>query len=110
MKKELLVYVLLIFSLGMYAQIDSLKIGDSYWEDQLYVNVTYNILVNQPEGLENSQLSYGVGLGYIKDLPLNKQNTFALGVGLGYNYDFYNQSLVVQDNICLLYTSDAADE
>jgi len=79
MKKELLIYVLLIFSLGMYAQIDSLKIGDSYWEDQLYVNVTYNILVNQPEGVENSQLSYGVGLGY--------------------NYDFYNQSLVVQDNI-----------
>ena len=100
MKKIHIIYYYLLFFFGntisVFAQKDSLNINDSYWEDQLYINITYNIFRNQPEEVNPSKVSYGVGIGYIKDIPLNKRNTFALGLGLGYNYDLYTHGIVVE--------------
>ncbi len=99
MIKNISILFLFLLSISVYSQKDSLKIKTSYWEDQLYVNLTYNILSDQPDGVNASKVSYGVGFGYIKDIPLNKGNTFALGIGLGYNYDFYNQSLIINEGV-----------
>ena len=99
MIKNISIFFLFLLSISVYSQKDSLKIKTSYWEDQLYVNLTYNILSDQPDGVNASKVSYGVGFGYIKDIPLNKENTFALGLGLGYNYDFYNQNLIIDEGV-----------
>ena len=97
MKEKLLISFFLFINAIVFSQIDSLTVNNAYWEDQLYINVTYNIFNKQPDNVNDSELSYGIAFGYIKDIPLNKQNTFALGVGLGYNYDLFNHSLVVND-------------
>lgn len=98
MKKQFLIITLLTITLSIFSQKDSLKVNNSYWEDQLYINITYNSLYNQPDGIASSEFSSGIGFGYIKDIPLNKNNTFAFGIGIGYNYDLYTHSLVITDS------------
>ena len=90
-----LIFFLVFLSISIYAQKDSLQVGDSYWEDQLYINVSYNILDNQPEGISKSGFSFGFSGGYIKDIPFAKNGKIALGVGLGYGLDSYNHRLKV---------------
>lgn len=90
------IYILfLFFSLSLFAQKDTLQLGDRYWEDQIYASVTYNRLFNQPEGIGSSGFSYGISVGYIKDIPFNKKGNWAMGIGLGYNYDKFNHLLNV---------------
>lgn len=81
-----------------FSQKDSLAIGDRYWEDQLYLTITYNVLNNQPNSADSNGFSYGISAGYIKDIPLSPQGKFAIGIGVGYNYDSYNHGLIVSDS------------
>lgn len=90
-----LIFVLFFLSINIYAQKDSLQVGDSYWEDQLYINVSYNILDNQPEEVSKSGFSFGFSGGYIKDIPFVKSGKIAFGIGLGYGFDSYNHRLKV---------------
>lgn len=90
-----LIFVLVFLSINIYAQKDSLQVGDSYWEDQLYINVSYNILDNQPEEVSKSGFSFGFSGGYIKDIPFVKSGKIAFGIGLGYGFDSYNHRLKV---------------
>jgi len=76
---RLSLFFLVFLGIKSYAQIDSLNTKGSYWEDQLYFGITYNVLLGQPEGVEASNVSYGFSAGYIKDIPLNKEGTIAFG-------------------------------
>ena len=70
------------------------KVVDSlYKEDQFYFALTYNILVDLPEGVRQSGFSLGLKGGFIKDMPLNKRRNVALGIGIGYSYNSYNQNI-----------------
>lgn len=75
------------------AQKDSLQIGDAYLEDQFYFDVSYNVLYDQPQLADRSRFSYGISLGYIRDIPLQTNGAFALAIGLGYGYDSFNHGL-----------------
>ena len=66
---------------------------ERYLEDQFYIGVTYNILLNLPEEASQNNLSYGLQAGFIRDIPLNPQGTFAVGVGLGYGVNSYYSNL-----------------
>lgn len=65
-----------------------------YFEDQFYFGVTYNFVRNVPDGLTQRNLSYGLQLGAIKDIPLNSKGTIALGIGLGLGLNTYYSNLV----------------
>lgn len=60
-----------------------------YLEDQFYLGVTYNFLMDLPEEAEQRNLSYGLQGGFIKDIPLNWDRTFGLGLGLGLAVNSY---------------------
>lgn len=98
MVKHIIFSICFFVSLSMFSQKDALQLGDSYWEDQLYISVTYNIFRKQPVNVGSSGLSYGFSTGYIKDIPFSKKGDFSAGVGVGYNYDFYNHGLQVEAN------------
>lgn len=99
MKNITLLFLMLLVTMSSFSQKDSLTIGDKYWEDQLYVDITYNLLVSQPKELNSTGFSYGLALGYIKDIPFNKGGKTALGIGVGYSYDLFNHNLkVIQNN------------
>ena len=65
-----------------------------YLEDQFYIGLTYNALLERPQGVNQRSLSYGLQGGFIKDIPLNGKRTFALGMGVGYGINSYYSNLV----------------
>lgn len=90
----------IFFSISMlYAQIetDSTYTDNFYLEDQLYLELTYNALINAPKELAQNGFSGGVATGFIKDIPLNRKATFGLGVGVGYQYNAYIQNLKISN-------------
>jgi hypothetical protein len=95
MYKKLLSLFIVFFSINVLCQTDSLRIGDKYWEDQLYMSISYDLMRNQPDIAEDTGFSYSLSFGYIKDIPFSKNGKFAGGVGLGYGYSSYNHDLQV---------------
>lgn len=65
-----------------------------YLEDQFYIGLTYNSLLERPQGVNQRSLSYGLQGGFIKDIPINRKRTFALGLGMGYGINSYYSNLV----------------
>lgn len=96
--KKFIGLLILFLSIKVSGQQDSLKLAERYWEDQLYIGITYNTLNRQLKDAKNNGFSYGVSLGYIKDIPFNKKGNWAVGIGLGYEYDSFSHSLQVVDN------------
>lgn len=88
--------------LGQSIQSDALD--SVYREDQLYVSITYNALVNLPNSMTQNSFSPGFHLGFIRDFPVNKARNFAIGFGLGYSYNRFNQNLKIETSPQPLYT------
>jgi hypothetical protein len=77
------------------------KIDSLYREDQFYFGFTYNTLTNKPDGLSQNKLSTGFSVGFLRDMPTNKNRTHAIATGIGLSYNNYNQNLAI-------YKSDQA--
>ncbi len=85
-------------SLGQETEQDTdqkIEIDSLYREDQFYVGVTYNLLLNMPKDISQSGFSGGLHLGFIRDIPINKRRNVAIGLGLGYSLNVYNQNLFI---------------
>ncbi|MGB3774608.1 MAG: porin family protein [Leeuwenhoekiella sp.] len=97
MKYKLLLIFLSTFCLPVIGQQkvqDS--IGDQkYREDQLYVSITFNLLVNKPEGISQNGFSGGLHFGFIRDMPINKKRNLAIGLGAGLSMNTYNENLFI---------------
>ncbi len=77
---------------------DSTAVVDNdYREDQFYLSFTYNLLQNKPEGVSQSGFSTGYHFGFIRDMPINKRRNLAIGVGLGFSSNSYNQTLLISE-------------
>jgi hypothetical protein len=68
--------------------------NERYYEDQFYIGVSYNFLLNQPDGSNQRNLSYGLSAGIIKDIPVNRSGTYAIGIGAGVALNSYYSNLV----------------
>ncbi|UOB19034.1 porin family protein [Abyssalbus ytuae] len=96
---------LVVFANCTYAQDeifqdDEVKIIEAgkYLEDQFYIGVTYNILLNRPENVSQNNFSSGIQLGFIKDIPLNNNRNLGLGIGVGYATNSYFSNLRATKN------------
>ena len=78
------------------AQEDTL----SFREDQIYFSVAYPYFSDAPGEHIQNKLSYSFSLGFVRDMPVNKKRTLALGLGLGWDVAtvFNNMRLVVEDS------------
>lgn len=93
MYKRFSVLVFILMLLGVKAQEAENNTLEKYLEDQFYVGLTYNFILNKPNSVKQQNLSYGILGGFIKDIPLNKERDFALGLGLGYGVNSYYTNL-----------------
>ena len=85
----------LLVVLQSNAQVASDSISNTrYFEDQFYVGLSYNFILNHPEGSNQRNLSYGLQAGVLKDIPLNKAGTKAIGIGAGLALNSYYSNLV----------------
>ncbi|SIQ22482.1 porin family protein [Maribacter ulvicola] len=90
-------FVILFFLVTLYsnAQVVRDSIEDKrYLEDQFYIGLSYNFILNHPEGSAQRNLSYGLQAGIIKDIPLNRAGTRAIGIGAGLALNSYYSNLV----------------
>lgn len=91
-----LLFLVCVSMLSPVAAQDSLQEPDlNYLEDQFYIGLTYNFILNKPSTVNQQNLSYGLQLGFIKDLPLNASRNVGLGIGLGYAVNSYYTNLQV---------------
>lgn len=100
MRQGFLFVLFLTIPLFLYSQEESIPILDSvidnqYREDQFYIGLTFNLLLNKPEGMEQNGFSGGLHLGFIRDMPVNTRRNVAIGVGAGFSMNTYNQNLFV---------------
>lgn len=73
------------------------KVDSLYREDQYYVGLTYNLLTEIPVGLRQKGFSAGFSAGFLRDMPINKNRTYAIAVGAGISYANYQQNLVTNE-------------
>lgn len=66
-----------------------------YREDQIYFSVYYNSLGNQLNNFKENKFSSSFNLGFIRDIPISKSGKFALGLGLGYGINSFNNNMKV---------------
>ena len=78
---------------SLFTEIDSL-----YREDQFYFGITINLLQQKPPGLVQNGLSTSVNVGFLRDMPINKNRTWAIAAGLGLSYNKYHQNMKVTEN------------
>ncbi len=91
MKKYLFVITFLLALLYVNGQDteDESVFDEKYLEDQFYLGLGFNFLLNGPETVTQRSLSYNFQLGFIKDIPLNQNRNFGLGLGVGYATNSY---------------------
>ncbi|WNH14285.1 porin family protein [Thalassobellus suaedae] len=100
--KRLFVFISIMFFVQKIdAQEQVNKIIDSlYKEDQFYIGVTNNLFGNKPADLSQSGFSSGFHLGFIKDMPINNNRNVAIGIGMGYSVNSFNENLLIsKDNL-----------
>lgn len=75
-----------------FAAVDSL-----YREDQFYFGITYNDLQNRLPGVSQNKFTPSFSLGFLRDMPVNKNRTVAIAAGIGYSINNYNQNILISE-------------
>lgn len=93
--------LLIVLPCWMFAQAeqDTATEDQRYFEDQFYAGVTYNFILNQPDQVNQRNFSYGLQLGFIKDIPINQKRTLGLGIGLGLALNTYYTNIRAEENL-----------
>ena len=94
---SLLALLLSYLSYGQNDLIDKYfsKADSTYREDQFYIGLGINFLLDRPGDMAQSGFSGGVHFGYIRDMPINKQRNISIGIGLGLSLNTYSQNLFI---------------
>ena len=90
-KRFFLLFFLLFFTQLSFTQSDISK--ESYREDQFYFGSSYFIQTEPIKDFKQNGFSGNFQFGFIRDLPLNKNSTKAIGIGLGYERNFFTSNI-----------------
>ena len=84
-------YILFLMVIGpLFAQ----EKAPTFREDQIYLSIAYPYFSDAPNTLIQNKLSYAFSFGFVRDMPINKQRSLAVGIGLGYDQaTIYNNNL-----------------
>ncbi|WP_411894230.1 porin family protein [Winogradskyella sp. A2] len=111
MKNLLFIVIIITGHFGFAQNIDKSELYENYREDQFYASVTYNLLNSKPTDLAQSGFSTGFHIGFIRDMPINEDRDFAIGLGIGFSSNSYNQNLsITEENKEILFSILNEDE
>jgi hypothetical protein len=104
--KKLLFILTLTITATSFAQNEDVKnvavdfdaVDSLYREDQFYFSVVYSTMQSQPDGFKQNKFSPGISLGFLRDMPINKNRTLAVAAGIGYSLSVYNQNIAISQN------------
>ena len=86
----------LLFFLPFFTQLSFTQSGisnDFYREDQFYFGSSYFIQTVPIENFKQNGFSGNFQFGFVRDLPLNNNSTKAIGIGLGYERNFFTSNI-----------------
>lgn len=113
MRTYLVLMSLMLFCFSSHSQENQkLKpLDNKYFEDQFYIGLGYNFLLEKPSDVVQRSLSYNLQTGFIKDIPFNQRRNFGIGIGLGYATNSYYSNIVASevDNNIVYRVSDTSD-
>ena len=97
-RKNLFFLTYLIFS-SLHSQNSYELSKNSYREDQIYFGSSYFIQSESIIDFKQNGFSGNFQFGFIRDFPLNNTSTRAIGLGLGYERNFFTSNIQpIQDN------------
>jgi len=100
LKYFLILFLFIPFCTLIAQEEEVIEVIDSlYREDQFYVGVTFNLLGNRPDGVSQNGFSGSLQGGFIRDMPINKNRTKAIGIGLGLAADTFNHNLFIGEEV-----------
>ncbi|MEK9602941.1 MAG: hypothetical protein VW127_00775 [Flavobacteriaceae bacterium] len=67
-----------------------------YREDQFYLSFSLLLQQESLEGFKQNGFSNNFQIGFVRDMPLNSQGTWAMGLGLGYGFNRLISNLNVE--------------
>ena len=85
-----------------------IAVDSLYREDQFYLTISYNSLLNTPDGVSQDKFSSGFKAGVLRDFPINKKRNVAIAPGLGLSFNKYFQNLIISkvDGVPVYNTPD----
>lgn len=84
---------------GQTLEYEDLGVNDSlYREDQFFLGFSYNLMLDVPEDISLAAFSGGLEFGFIRDMPLNERRNIAIGVGAGWAFDNFGNSLFIGED------------
>ena len=98
--KFFLLFSLLLYVQSSFSQSD--KLEDSYREDQFYFGSSYFIQIEPLEDFKQNGFSGNLQFGFIRDFSVNNSSTKAVGIGLGFERNFFTSNIQpseIEDNI-----------
>jgi hypothetical protein len=97
--KKLFIFIFFgLFFISINGQVKKDTVDLKYLEDQIYLALTYNLLFELPGEISQNGFSGGASVGFIKDIPFNKNRDVGIGLGIGYSYNTYIQNLKISEN------------
>ena len=93
-----------LISFSLFSQSNEELLDQTYREDQLYFGSSYFIQSESIPDFKQNGFSGNFQFGFIRDIPLNKTSNRAIGVGLGYERNFFTSNIQpIQDNSKIEY-------
>jgi len=93
MKKSLLALILIFY----FSLLNGQSKKDNYYlEDQIFITASYNLIVNTSDSISQGGFSNGMLIGYVRDIPLNEQRNFGLGIGVNYAISHIYQNVSIK--------------
>ena len=86
-----LVTFIYFLSLVLYSQDNSKS--DFYREDQVYFGSSYFIQTESIENFKQNGFSGNFQLGFIRDIPINSSSTNAIGIGIGFERNYFTSNI-----------------
>ena len=86
-----LVTFIYFLSLVLYSQDNSKS--DFYREDQFYFGSSYFIQTESLENFKQNGFSGNFQLGFIRDIPINSSSTNAIGIGIGFERNYFTSNI-----------------
>ncbi len=84
-----------VFSQDISVPAPMIAVDSLYREDQFYLTISYNSLLNAPSGVSQDKFSSGFKAGILRDMPINKGRNVAVAAGLGMSFNKYFQNLII---------------
>ena len=87
-----------LFSHEILLAQDETLADSLYREDQIYLGVSFAVLLSDQSDFKPQGLSRHFQFGVVRDIPLSENGQFALGIGLGMSFQRYNTNVIRSDD------------